>query len=267
MGQKSRQIGEAIIPLITYYVVYNAAQFLLVFLCNMIIGSFGSELQEYMSAHAGIMTELVKGLSRIIGVLPLIPMLKKELAVYERTVNCTSVFLTVMLAASASVGFNILMTLTGFVQASAAYQDVADKQFGVSFGAGLILFGLISPVAEEIVFRGLMFNRLRHCYTTVTAVLASGILFGVFHGNLVQGIYGGCMGMLIAYAYERMHSFLIPCLFHVTANSIVYALAQNAAVQIKLFTMLNCVILIIASAICIIIIEKKRVISKRENAD
>lgn len=257
MEQKGRQIGEAIIPLITYYVVFNVAQFLLIFLCDAIIGRLGNGLQEYILAHAQIMTELVKGLSRIIGVLPLIPMLKKELAVYERTVDSVSVFLTVMLSASASLGFNILMTLTGFVQTSAAYQDVADRQFGLSFGTGLILFGLISPVAEEIVFRGLIFNRMRHWYSTMTAVLASGVLFGVFHGNLVQGVYGGCMGILMAYAYERMHSFTIPCLFHVTANIIVYTLAQNAAVQVKLFTMLNCMILFITSAICIIIIEKR----------
>lgn len=260
MEQKGRQIGEVIIPLITYYVVYNVAQFLLIILCNTVIGRFGSELQEYMTVHAQIMTELVKGLSRIIGVLPLIPMLKKELSVYERTANGSSVFLTVILAASASLGFNILMTVTGFVQTSAAYQDVADRQFGVSFGAGLILFGLISPIAEEIVFRGLIFNRIRHFCPTVMAILVSGVLFGAFHGNPVQGIYGGCMGILIAYAYERMHSFIIPCLFHVTANSIIYTLAQNAAVQAKLFTMLNCMILFITSVICIILIEKKRMI-------
>lgn len=267
MEQKGRQIGEAVIPLIIYYVVFNAAQLLLIFLCDTIIGGFGSELQEYMSVHAGIMIELVKGMSRIIGVLPLISMLKKELAVYERIAKCTSVFLTVILAASASLGFNILMTLTGFVQTSAAYQDVADKQFSLSFGAGLILFGLISPVTEEIVFRGLIFNRMRHFYPAVTAILASGILFGVFHGNLVQGVYGGCMGILLAYAYERMHSFVIPCLFHVTANIIVYTLAQSAMVQVRLFTMLNGMILLITSAICIIIIEKKHVISKEKNAN
>lgn len=260
MEQKSRQIGEVIIPLFIYFVIYNAAQFLLIFLSNTLIGYIGDGLQEYMAAHAQIMTELVKGLSRIIGVLPLIPGLKKELAVYERTAKRASLFLTVILAASASLGLNILMTLTGFVQTSVAYQDVADRQFSLSFGVGLIIFGLISPVTEEIVFRGLIFNRMRYFYPTVTAILASGILFGVFHGNLVQGVYGGCMGVLIAYVYERMYSFVIPCLFHVTANSIIYTLAQNAAVQVRLFTMLNCMLLLIASAICIIIIEKKRLI-------
>ena len=247
-------IWEIIIPLIIYYVIYNAAWFLLIFLCNTVIGCIGNGLQEYMSAHAQAAAELVKGLSRIIGVLPLIPMLKKELAVYERTANYASVFLTVILSVSASLGFNILMTLTGFIQTSAAYQDVADSQFGMSFGIGLILFGLISPIVEEIVFRGVIFNRMRHRYSAAAAVLASGVLFGAFHGNLVQGVYGCCMGILLAYAYERMHSFIIPCLFHVTANVIIYILEQNAAEQVRLFTMLNCVILFTVSAICIFII-------------
>lgn len=278
MEQKSRQndnsgpkhnsfyvIWEIIKPLVIYYVTYNAAQILLLFLYSMMIGRSGNGLQEYLLVHAQEMTELVNSISGIIGVLPLIPMLKKELAVCEHTVNCTSVFLTVILAASASVGFNILMTITGFVQISAAYQSVADRQFGLAFGAGLILFGLISPVTEEIVFRGLIFNRMRCGYPAAAAILASGVLFGVFHGNLVQGVYGGCMGILIAYAYERMHSFVIPCLFHVTANVIVYTLSQNSAMQVRLFTIWNCVILFIVSVTCIIIIERKRVISKKEN--
>ena len=103
--------------------------------------------------------------------------------------------LTVVLAFSVSLGLNALLTLTGFADSSQTYQKVADRQYGVAFAVGFILYGLISPLAEEVVFRGVIYNRLRRLYNPAIGIVASGLLFGAFHGNLVQGVYGACLGM------------------------------------------------------------------------
>jgi len=52
----------------------------------------------------------------------------------------------------------------------------------------------------------------------------SALLFGVFHGNIVQGIYGTLMGLLIAYVYEKYDNFIAPVIIHVAANFSVYIL-------------------------------------------
>ena len=276
-GQTIYKVWEVFGPFITYYFTYNAAFLLIAYLLNTAMGYFGTELREYMIEHEVALTNLVGGLSMLIGVLPLIPMLRRELAVCKENADdkapvatesgtvkskAVDIVLTVILAASSSVGFNVLLAVTGFVQTSAVYQEVARQQYGVIFGIGAILFGLISPITEEIVFRGLLFNRMRRYYPVTTAIILSGVLFGVYHGNLVQGVYGTCMGILLAYIYERMRSFLIPCLFHAVANLMVYTLAQNAALHAKVFNVTGCVILITISVICIFVIEKLR---KRDN--
>ena len=166
------------------------------------------------------------------------------------------VCLTVILAAASSLGLNVLLGLTGLVESSAGYQDVAKQQYSVVFGAGMILFGLISPITEEIVFRGLIFNRMRRYFPHAAAVIVSGVLFGVYHGNLVQGVYGGCMGILMAYLYERMHSFFIPCLFHATANLMVYSIAQSVPLHGMIFTVQGCAVLLAVAVFCVVIIEK-----------
>lgn len=244
MGEE-RKIWEVIKPFIIYYMVYRAAFFLMAVLL-----------------HIQTMTVLVNCMVRMIAIVPLIPMLKKELTMSNEAINTLSLFLTVILAASISVGLNILMSLTGFLQISETYQNVADRQYGVSFGAGIILYGLVSPITEEIVFRGLVFNRMRRFYPTAAAILISGMLFGVYHGNPVQGIYGACLGILIAYIYEKMHNFIIPCLFHAAANLVVYSLTQNGAVQNTLFTVPGCIILLFISACCIVIIRQMQMKQK-----
>ena len=249
-----------LLPFIIYYVVHDVSLSILILLYNKVMSDSRNGLNWYMQADTQMMTIFVSAIAMITGVLPLIPMLKKELAIhkditYDRVcteekssktnTKITHVFLTVILAVSASVGANILMTLTGFLQTSTAFQEVAGRQYQAAFGVGVVFYGLFSPIVEEIVFRGLVFNRLRDYYPTLAAVLLSGILFGAYHGNLVQGVYGGCMGILIAYLYLRIDSFVIPCLFHVTANLAVYMLMKKEEIYAKVFAVPNCVILLI----------------------
>lgn len=261
MGQKRRgNAWEVLLPFIIYYVVHDASLFILIFLCDKIMADSGNGSGGYMQANAQMMTIFISATAMIIGVLPLLPMLKRELAfhgdilyskVYTKEkskktgIKITHVFLTIILALSASVGANILMTLTGFLQVSTAFQEVAGRQYQAVFGVGVIFYGLFSPIIEEIVFRGLVFNRLRDYYPASVAVLLSGILFGAYHGNLVQGVYGGCMGILIAYLYLRMDSFMIPCLFHAVANLAVYTLMKNEELYAKIFAAPNSVILLV----------------------
>lgn len=295
-------IWEILKPLMIYYLLYNAVFILLLSICRAIAGGLGSGYQAYLAENAETVTGLVSGLSMVIGVLPLVPMLRGELREHKlfsesimeergavrrsggnsaashrqlsgdhfikaggtdsagygtgRGLTAGQVLLTIVLAASASLSLNIFLSLTGLVQTSASYRDVAAQQYGVLFGAGMVLFGLISPVTEEIVFRGLVFNRMRRYYPHAAAILVSGALFGVYHGNPVQGVYGGCMGVLMAYLYERMHSFLIPCLFHAAANLTVYTIAQSAALHGRLFTAAGCAALFVVAAGCVVIVEK-----------
>lgn len=160
--------------------------------------------------------------------------------------------LTVILALSVSLGLNALLTLTGFVNSSKTYQEVADRQYSVAFAAGLLRYGLISPLTEEILFRGVIYNCLRRFFGPFLSIVVSGILFGAFHGNLVQGVYGACLGMLMAYLYEESGKFCIPLLFHAVANLAVYITARLEGVQKILFTPVGCAVLLAVSVVCVL---------------
>jgi membrane protease YdiL (CAAX protease family) len=92
---------------------------------------------------------------------------------------------------------------------------------------GLVLYGLISPLAEEAVFRGVIYNRMKRCFQKRTALLFSALLFGLYHGNMVQALYGTLMGIIIAVVYDRYESFAAPVLFHAVANISVYVMTSR----------------------------------------
>lgn len=281
-----RKIWEILKPFLVYYILFNAVFVLLLSLCRMIAEGLGNEYLNILAEQTDTVTGLVSGLSMIISVLPLLPILRGELAEHKVSVSdryeenavqgtCvketggrkdgagttfdavrTSGFI-VILAISSSLGLNVFLALTGLVDSSAAYQEVAERQYGVVLGLGLLLYGVVSPITEEIIFRGLIFNRMRRYMPHAAAVIVSGLLFGIYHGNWVQGFYGGCMGILMAYLYERTHSFFTPCLFHATANLVVYTTAQNASLQGLLFTIPGCAALFMISIVCVAVIERR----------
>lgn len=251
---------EILFPYLIYYLVFNAAYIMVAFACQAGMESFGEGFRQFVTVHADTVSGVAEGLCRMIAILPLVPMLKKELMerLSERRRDkdetggrLMELTITVILAVCVSLGLNVLLALTGFAETSASYQSVAEHQYGVTFGIGLVLYGVVSPMAEEVVFRGVIFNRLRRIYGPPIGIVASALFFGVFHGNLVQGLYGTVMGLLMAYVYERQGSFFRPVLFHAAANLAVYTVAHWQAAQTVLFTPSGSAVLLAVSAACV----------------
>lgn len=61
-----------------------------------------------------------------------------------------------------------------------------------------LYMGFGAPIVEEIVFRGVIMRGLEP-YGKRFAILASAVLFGLFHGNLVQSPYAFAVGLVFGY--------------------------------------------------------------------
>lgn len=78
---------------------------------------------------------------------------------------------------------------------------------------------LLAPIGEELVCRGLILYYAKKALPKFfLANILQALLFGVMHGNLVQGMYAFAIGLVLGYLAERYHS-LIPCMIlHFTVN-------------------------------------------------
>lgn len=117
-----------------------------------------------------------------------------------------------------SMGLSMLLSLSGITGGSESYQQVAQNQFGGFFLFAVITYGIISPLAEELLFRGVFYGYLRKFYDIRTAIVVSALLFGFYHGNQVQALYGAAMGYFLAYAYEYFGSYRVPVVMHLAMN-------------------------------------------------
>ena len=78
---------------------------------------------------------------------------------------------------------------------------------------------IAAPFFEEIVFRGLLFATLRRRFGTVSAALASAVIFAVAHGYGWAGLFSVLWsGVLWAWSYERTRSVVPGMLAHAAVN-------------------------------------------------
>jgi len=137
--------------------------------------------------------------------------------------------LLAMATIGAVLGANVFLELIGMTDKSVVYQQVAADQYAAALPVGLICYGVITPIAEELLFRGIVYNKLKKIMNLGPAVLVSGALFGLYHGNDVQGIYAFVIGVLMAYMYEYFADFRIPVFMHIGANVMAYILSFTGA--------------------------------------
>lgn len=91
------------------------------------------------------------------------------------------------------------------------------------FGSNLIVqlagIGIIVPVMEEVLFRGIVYNRLKGYTKTVksAAVLAAAV-FAVYHGNVVQILFAFPMALILIALYEKWGTLRADITFHMAVN-------------------------------------------------
>ena len=111
------------------------------------------------------------------------------------------------------------------------YEDTAALLFQGRLILEIAVAGILIPVVEELIFRGLAYRRMRWYIKPVPAMILSAMYFAAVHGNWLQGIYAFIMGVLLAFAYERFHSILAPMLIHIGANTVSVIISETELLE------------------------------------
>lgn len=90
--------------------------------------------------------------------------------------------------------------------------------------SGILLFILIAPVSEELLFRGFLFGFLRQNFSVGISVAISAACFALMHGSLLSPQLAG--GIIFALGYEYSRNLWVPILLHTGANTAVLLIDQ-----------------------------------------
>lgn len=136
-------------------------------------------------------------------------------------------FLIAAYAAAMAIGMNVIIAALRLANLSSSYQKVSGTQYSVPLAVGLVIYGILTPFTEELIFRGILYHRIRKYFPLSLAIFLDALVFGCYHGNPVQMLYATVMGLAMAFLYEIYGHLAAPFLFHMAANILVYVFSKT----------------------------------------
>lgn len=119
----------------------------------------------------------------------------------------------------------LLVTIISFQLLNASFIQLLTKSFSTQTTdiahSGIVHFIgaiLLSPILEEVLFRGTILNGMLENYTSRKAILLSAAFFALFHGKLLQIIPAFFWGLLLGYIFYKTRSIVLSILLHMTVN-------------------------------------------------
>lgn len=128
-------------------------------------------------------------------------------------------FSVIVLAIACSQMLNDLIVILHLNELFPSYTQLAeDTMEGQPIWLLILTVGILAPITEELIFRGLVFRRMKDGMCAGIAVVLSAVIFGLYHGNVVQFIYASLMGIVLAVVYQRTGTLWTAILAHMAAN-------------------------------------------------
>ncbi|MGN0349239.1 MAG: lysostaphin resistance A-like protein [Roseburia sp.] len=114
---------------------------------------------------------------------------------------------------------NNLLAMTPLMQVSEGFREANEAFFGGRMLYELLGSCLVVPIVEELLFRGVVYRRLQVFLGDKRALVWSAVLFGLLHFNLVQFLYAGILGLLLAVLVQKSGELSTAVLAHIAANT------------------------------------------------
>lgn len=137
------------------------------------------------------------------------------------------------------------------------FEETMNMSFGGNPVLGTIAVVVLAPIGEECLMRGVIRKWLQKYFSVPAVILISGVLFGVFHMNIVQGIYVIPMGILFAYIACRTDSVWLAIFAHFVNNGLSSILDLIMPEMSDTCMLLVCVMLMLVFGVLAILLNKK----------
>ncbi len=98
------------------------------------------------------------------------------------------------------------------------YDVLMETLLGGNVVLSLLVTVILAPLAEEFLFRGVTLRKATKIMPFFLANILQAALFGIYHGNLIQGVYAFAFGLILGYVAEYFHSIWASILLHAFVN-------------------------------------------------
>ena len=245
MEQSIKKVWRVISPIVIYLVIERIVGFLVNFIyvwnqvnettvwTDELKNQLYLELYEMQTENAVMISGLVAALC----ILIFYRTVRKEWLKRSYRIEVTEPkFLRYIYVGMLSVGFTISVNLVinawGLFKYNWDFAKVSQMIYSESLIMQILVIGIIVPICEELLFRGVVYERVLQSGTATSAMLISSILFAFFHGTWLQIVYAFAFSFLIIFAYQKCGNFSVAICFHIVSNLSALILRQLPVLSI-----------------------------------
>jgi membrane protease YdiL (CAAX protease family) len=142
--------------------------------------------------------------------------------------------------------------ILSLIMYNSTYRKIFSVEFPKIFETGdflsgtgtFLLFALIPGIAEELLFRGIVFKGLRQQYNFKISMILSSILFAIIHFSMFKFGHTFILGLVLAYIYEKRGMFSC-IIMHIVFNSFGLLFGLNPTFQSLISNVTNMQLILI----------------------
>lgn len=133
---------------------------------------------------------------------------------YNRKICFKDICMFIILGVVMNLSYNLIIgNLNSIFEFTNNYFKI-----NIGFLTYIICTGLLGPILEELLFRGIVFNKLKRFNKQMKSILLTSFIFALFHANPIQMLYAFCLSFILIYVYEKYKNIKAPIIVHIASN-------------------------------------------------
>lgn len=173
-----------------------------------------------------------------------------KMFVFLGTISCIGMG---MISSIVYAIYSTILELGGITIPQPDFSFPKQSQYLILF---LIYVCFLGPILEEIIFRGFILKSMQR-YGNLTAIIASSILFSMFHLNLVQFVNPVLMGIVLAFIAIKSKSIIPSMIAHIFNNTITFIVSGISLLEMPLIDSIIGIIYVLVGVIAFTLFVKK----------
>ncbi len=120
---------------------------------------------------------------------------------------------------------NYVIDISGVSQFDSNFKQALNIIVNAPFIVQILGAGIILPIVEEYIFRRMIYIDFEKLFNEKVAIISTAVLFGIFHMNIIQGVFATILGLYLAYVYSKTRNLVYPICIHVVTNIVTLSIA------------------------------------------
>lgn len=131
-----------------------------------------------------------------------------------------------------------------------SYNELMQQLGGGNSLLSFIAIVIIAPISEELIFRGVIFEKCKKVMPFLAANIFQALLFGIMHFNLIQGLYAFVLGILIGFVCNKRTSIIAAIMLHMIFN--LSSIVLDVVLPVELLEMPIILVVIFCASLVVI---------------